>query len=224
MIVTDRAACDAVAARLEEATAAQVLHWAQQRFGDALVATASFEDQVLAHLVATHVPGTEVVFLDTQYHFAETWWLVDNLQRRLGTGLQLRVVHPDADVQPDDRWRQDPEGCCAVRKVEPLRRAVAGRRAWITGVRRIDGPTRADTPVVQWDQRWGLVKINPLAAWSDEHLARYAADHQLAAHPLAERGYASIGCWPCTRAVDPGQDRRAGRWAGSSKTECGLHQ
>jgi phosphoadenosine phosphosulfate reductase len=211
------------AARLDGAAAKEIVRWAAERFGSGLIATVSFEDAVLAHLVATHAPGTEVAFLDTHYHFAETWWLVDNLRRRLGDALKLAVIKPDPSVQPDDRWMTDTEGCCAVRKVEPLRRAVAGRTAWITGIRRVDGPTRAEAPVVQWDERWGLVKINPLAAWDDDDMAGYLLAHDLPRHPLAERGYPSIGCWPCTRPVAAGEDRRAGRWAGSAKTECGLH-
>ncbi len=226
-IAVDHDACRAEmaghATRLEGAPAGEILAWAQQRFGEGMVATVSFEDAVLAHLVASNAPGTEVAFLDTQYHFAETWWLVDNLRQRLGDAFRLAVIRPDASVQPDDRWMTDTEGCCGVRKVEPLRRAIAGRRAWITGIRRVDGPSRADAPVVQWDERWGVVKINPLVAWADEDMAGYLLAHDLPAHPLADRGYPSIGCWPCTKPVAEGEDRRAGRWAGSAKTECGLH-
>ncbi|MEZ5234726.1 MAG: phosphoadenylyl-sulfate reductase [Acidimicrobiia bacterium] len=217
------AALSAAAAHLEGARPAEVVAWAAERFGDGLVATASFEDAALAHLVAVNAPGTEIAFLDTQYHFAETFWLVDKLRERLGERFRLQVVRPAAGVVPDDRWQHDVEGCCAVRKVEPLQRAIAGRTAWITGIRRVDGPTRADAPVLSWDERWGLVKINPIVAWDDDDLAGYLLAHDLPRHPLADRGYPSIGCWPCTRPVAAGEDRRAGRWAGSQKTECGLH-
>jgi len=124
---------------------------------------------------------------------------------------------------PDNRWQTDIEGCCHVRKVEPLNRAVAGKQAWITGIRRADGPTRANAPVAAYDLGRGLVKVNPLAAFTDDDMALYLQLHELPAHPLADKGYASIGCWPCTRPVAPGEDKRAGRWSGAAKTECGLH-
>jgi len=117
----------------------------------------------------------------------------------------------------------DVESCCHRRKVEPLQRALSGKAAWITGIRRVDGPTRADAPVVAFDATRDIVKINPLAAWSDGDLASYVIEHQLPVNPLTERGYPSIGCWPCTRPVAPGEDKRAGRWSGQAKTECGLH-
>jgi phosphoadenosine phosphosulfate reductase len=201
--------------------AAGIVAWAGRIFGSGLVLTASFEDPVLVHLVATHAPGTPIVVLDTQYLFAETKWLIDNLHRRLK--FPLEVFEPAADVVPDDQWQFDVEGCCARRKVEPLARALSGRSGWITGIRRIDGPTRADTPIVQFDAARDITKINPLAAWSDERLEQYIVDHALPRNPLTERGYPSIGCWPCTRPVAPGEDKRAGRWSGHNKTECGLH-
>ena len=201
---------------------ADVLRWAADQFGTAgLVVTASFEDAVLVHLAATAVPGIEIVLLDTQYLFAETQWLVDEMQRRFD--INLTVVRPLPDVVPDNRWQTDMEGCCQVRKVEPLARAIAGRQAWVTGVRRADGPTRANAPIAAYDIGRGLVKINPLATWTDDDMALYAQLNELPSHPLADKGYASIGCWPCTRPVAPGEDKRAGRWSGSAKTECGLH-
>lgn len=218
-----RALVAEAAGALEGADPRHIVAWAAEQFGAGLIATVSFEDAALAHVVATGAPGTEIAFLDTQYHFAETWWLVDKLRERLGDAFNLLVIQPEAAVVPDDRWMSDIEGCCAVRKVEPLRRAIAGRSAWITGIRRVDGPSRADAPVLQWDERWGVVKINPLVAWDDDDLAGYLLAHDLPRHPLADRGYASIGCWPCTRPVALGEDKRAGRWSGSAKTECGLH-
>jgi len=207
---------------LDDLQPADVLRWAHQQFGlDGLVVTASFEDAVLVHAAATAVPGIDIVLLDTQYLFAETEWFAEELRKRLD--LNLRIVHPLPDVQPDNLWQTDIEGCCQVRKVEPLARAIAGKQAWITGVRRADGPTRANAPVAAYDIGRGLVKINPLATYSDDDMALYTQLHELPTHPLTDKGYASIGCWPCTRPVAPGEDKRAGRWAGAAKTECGLH-
>ncbi|MCU1396495.1 MAG: cysH [Ilumatobacteraceae bacterium] len=207
---------------LETGQPADTLRWAADRFGvDGLVVTASFEDAVLVHVAATAVPGIEIVLLDTQYLFAETKWLVDELTKKLD--LNLRIVNPLPHVQPDNLWQTDMEGCCAIRKVEPLNRSLEGKRAWITGVRRADGPTRANASVGSFDIGRNIVKLNPLAAYTDDDMALYAQLHELPANPLTERGYPSIGCWPCTRPVAPGEDKRGGRWAGSAKTECGLH-
>ncbi len=209
-------------ASLETGQPADTLRWAAEQFGvDGLVVTASFEDAVLVHVAATAVPGIEIVLLDTQYLFAETKWLVDELTRTLD--LNLRIVHPLPSVQPDNLWQTDMEGCCAIRKVEPLNRSLEAKRAWVTGVRRADGPTRANAPVASYDIGRNIVKLNPLAAYTDDDMALYAQLHELPANPLTERGYPSIGCWPCTRPVAPGEDKRGGRWAGSAKTECGLH-
>lgn len=208
----------------ESSWAGDIVRWAAETYGAGLVATASFEDAVLPHLVATAAPGTEVAFLDTQYHFAETWWLVEEVRVGLGERLNLTIERPLPDVRPDNLWQQDVEACCARRKVEPLQRVLGKHTAWITGIRRVDGPTRADAPIVSWDERFEVVKINPLATWSDEDLRTYVSVNELPQHPLRDKGdYPSIGCWPCTRPVAPGEDRRAGRWAGSAKTECGLH-
>ena len=207
---------------LETGQPADTLRWAANEFGvDGLVVTASFEDAVLVHIAATAVPGIEIVLLDTQYLFAETKWLVDELTKSLD--LNLRIVNPLPHVQPDNLWQTDTEGCCAIRKVEPLNRSLEGKKAWVTGVRRVDGPTRANTPVGTFDIGRNIVKLNPLAAYTDDDMALYAQLYDLPANPLSERGYPSIGCWPCTRPVAPGEDKRAGRSSGSAKTECGLH-
>ncbi len=203
----------------ETQPASEVVRWARERFGDGLVMAASFQDCVLVDVAVQVAPEIEVVFLDTQYHFAETLWYVEQVRERYD--LNLTVVSPAVD--PDDRWLTDTDGGCALRKVEPLARALEGRTAWMTGLRRADSPTRATTPIVGFDVGRGLVKVNPLAAWSDGDVEGYIRDHELLVHPLAHRGYASIGCWPCTRPVADGDDPRAGRWAGSDKTECGLH-
>lgn len=197
----------------------QVIEWAHERFDDGLVLAASFQDCVLIDIATAVVPDIEVVFLDTQYHFAETLWYVDQVRRRYS--LNLTVVEPL--TKPDNRWQDDVDACCGARKVEPLARALAGKDAWMSGLKRDDGPTRADTPVVHWDHRRGLVKINPLATWTDADVEGYARDRDLPRHPLRDKGYPSIGCWPCTDPVAPGDDPRAGRWAGSGKTECGIN-
>ncbi|MGH9164182.1 MAG: phosphoadenylyl-sulfate reductase [Acidimicrobiales bacterium] len=204
---------------LETAPAGAVVAWAHERFGDGLVLAASFQDCVLIDIATKAAPGIEVIFLDTQYHFAETLWFVDQVRRRYD--LNLTVTTPA--VEPDDRWQRDVASCCNVRKVEPLAAALAGKTAWMTALRRVEAPTRANAPVVSYDAARDLVKLNPLATWTDGDVAGYITDHDLPVHPLAERGYPSIGCWPCTRPVALGEDPRAGRWSGSSKTECGLH-
>ncbi|MGZ4702601.1 MAG: phosphoadenylyl-sulfate reductase [Ilumatobacteraceae bacterium] len=209
-------------ADVEQLHPTEVLRWAFETYGVANVAvTSSFEDAVLVHLAVSVDPAADIVLLDTQYLFAETWWLVEQMQNRFG--VNVRVVSPQPDVQRDNLWQTDVEACCAVRKVEPLARALGGKAAWVTGVRRVDGPTRANTPVASYDINRNLVKINPLAAWTDADMALYAEINDLPANPLSARGYPSIGCWPCTRPVAEGEDRRGGRWSGGAKTECGLH-
>ena len=207
------------AAALEGAPAEDIVAWSVDRFGQGLVLASSFQDCVLLDVALGVAPALQVVFLDTQYHFPETLEYMDEVRRRYD--MDLRIVRPR--VAPDERWRFDLDSCCAVRKIEPLDRALTGRSAWMSGLRRSDTASRADTPVVGVDERRGLVKLNPLAGWSDADVERYAREHDLPEHPLAARGYASVGCWPCTRPVAPGEDARAGRWEGTEKTECGLH-
>ena len=208
--------------RFESAGAEEILGWVASRFGEQAVYTCSFEDAVLVDLIARTAPMIPVVLLDTQYLFAETLWFIEEIRRRYN--VDVRVVQPDVSVVPDNRWQADTETCCHLRKVEPLARALYGRAAWITGVRRADGASRATAPIVAWDPVRDLVKLNPLATWSDADVATYTLVHELPIHPLVDKGYLSIGCWPCTRPVAPGEDRRAGRWAGLAKTECGLHR
>ncbi len=209
-------------ANVEQLHPTEVLRWAFDTYGVGNVAvTSSFEDAVLVHVAVSVDPAADIVLLDTQYLFAETWWLVEQMQNRFG--VNVRVMSPRPDVQRDNLWQTDVEACCAVRKVEPLARALGDKAAWVTGVRRVDGPTRANTPVASYDINRNLVKINPLATWTDADMALYAELNDLPANPLSARGYPSIGCWPCTRPVAEGEDRRGGRWSGSTKTECGLH-
>ena len=210
---------EAQSAEFETASPGEVLSWAVERFNGDVVVASSFEDPVLVHLAVTAKPDIEILLLDTQYLFAETLWYVEELRARLD--LNLRVMEPL--VEPDSRWQIDVGECCQMRKVEPLNRGLAGHAAWATGLKRADAPTRAAAPIVSWDAARNMVKLNPLATWTAEDMAAYAELHHLPANPLAERGYPSIGCWPCTRPVAPGEDPRSGRWAGSQKTECGLH-
>ena len=210
-----------VAKELEGAHPGEIVRWAYERHSDGLVVTSSFGDAILAHVASSAVPGIEIVLLDTQYLFAETHWYAEQLRRRFD--INLRVVRPDENVIADDLWQTDTTACCRIRKVEPLERLLADRTAWVTGLRRSDSPSRRSTPVVSWDIGRSVVKVNPLATLSDEDVALYTQLFDLPANPLTDRGYPSIGCWPCTQPADPSDDARAGRWAGSTKTECGLH-
>lgn len=207
---------------LETAHPADIIRWTAEAHGvDRVVVTTSFSDAVLSHLVATSVPELEIVLLDTQYLFAETEWYAEQLTRRFD--LRLRVVHPDPSVDRDDLWQTDPDACCRLRKVEPLDRVLSGKSAWITGVRRADSATRANARVAALDPTRNIVKVNPIVAWSDSEVELYQDLFELPRHPLTDRGYPSIGCWPCTAPVGAGDDPRSGRWTGSAKTECGLH-
>jgi phosphoadenosine phosphosulfate reductase len=202
----------------ETAPAGKVVRWAVDTFGTGLVLAASFEDIVLIDLTTKCAPGIEVVFLDTEAHFPETLAFVDEVRARYDLNLTVTKPGPEAAAHPCGSTQ-----CCQFRKVEPLRRAIAGKAAWLTSLKRTDGPTRADAPIVSWDAAFGLVKVNPLATWTGDDVASYLADHALPAHPLVARGYLSIGCAPTTRPVAEGEDARAGRWAGLDKAECGLH-
>ena len=200
--------------------AIETIRWAHATFEGRLCVTASFGDATLAHVANTAVPGIEITLLDTGYLFAETEWFADHLATRFD--LNLQIIRPDPDLERDV-WQTDTTACCHARKVEPLNRALAGKSAWITGLRRADSPSRRTTPVVHDDLLKGVTKVNPLAAWTDDEVSAYALAHDLPAHPLADRDYQSIGCWPCTRPVTAGDDARSGRWSGTEKTECGLH-
>jgi phosphoadenosine phosphosulfate reductase len=202
----------------ESAPASAVIRWAAETFDDSMVVAASFEDIVLIDLVTKVRPGIEVVFLDTEAHFPETLSFVEDVRARYELNLTVTKPGPDAAAHPCGTAQ-----CCQFRKVEPLRRAIAGKRAWMTSLKRADGPTRADAPIVSWDASFGLVKVNPLATWTDDDITSYLADHALPVHPLVSRGYRSIGCAPTTRPVAEGEDPRSGRWSGLDKSECGLH-
>jgi phosphoadenosine phosphosulfate reductase len=205
-------------AAFERSSAEEIVRWAADTFGDGLCLTTSLTDAVLVDLAARVAPGVEVIFLDTQYHFPETLATLETVRTRYP--VRVNVRRPDRPL--DDLWRTDPEGCCDVRKVVPLDEALAGKTAWMSGLRRADSVERASTPIVERDRR-GLVKVNPIATWTDDDVALYIQLHDIPVNPLVHRGYPSVGCWPCTRAVAEGDDKRAGRWAGTAKTECGLH-
>lgn len=213
-LAAELAAADAA---LSGAPAEEAIAWAYERFGDGVLLTSSFQDCVLVHLATSVRSPLEVVFLDTGFHFPETLEYLVEVQDR----FDLEVVVLDTGLPPTESPCGSPD-CCARRKVEPLEAALAGRSAWLTGVKRVDTPERAAAPVVGFDQAKGVVKVNPLAAWSEADVETYAAANDLPRHPLNARGYRSIGCAPTTRAVAPGEDPRAGRFDGT-KTECGLH-
>ena len=213
---------------LEGAPAEEIMRWAVQTFGTRFVVASSMQDAVLVHLAAQVAPGVDVLFLDTGYHFAETIGTRDAAAATYDVNLitvtpRQTVAEQDGEYGPKLHDR-NPDLCCALRKVEPLERGLAGYDAWATGVRRVDAPTRAGTPVVSYDPQRGKVKVAPMAAWSDADVDSYIAEHGVLINPLLTAGYPSIGCAPCTRAVAAGEDPRSGRWAGFIKTECGLHQ
>ncbi|MFJ2648268.1 phosphoadenylyl-sulfate reductase [Streptomyces sp. NPDC087420] len=212
---------------LEDASATEILRWAADTFGDTFCVTSSMEDAVVAHLASTVLPGVDVVFLDTGYHFPETIGTRDAVDAVMDVNVitltpRQSVAEQDAQYGPELHDR-DPDLCCSLRKVKPLEEGLTGYAAWATGLRRDESPTRANTPVVGWDERRGKVKVSPIARWSQEDVDRYVAEHGVLTNPLLMDGYASVGCAPCTRRVLEGEDARAGRWAGRGKTECGLH-
>ena len=214
-IEDEMAACSA---SFETEPASAVIGWAVERFGTRLALSCSFQDAVIIDLAVRADPAIEVVFLDTGAHFPETLEYVETVRDRYD--LNLRIAQP---VEGAEQWPCGTAQCCEFRKVLPLKRALAGKEAWMTGLKRSDAPTRRDAPIVAFDENWGMVKINPLATWTEQDVAGYAAEHGIPEHPLVAEGYLSIGCAPTTRPVIEGEDPRAGRWADSDKVECGLH-
>lgn len=211
----------------DEADAKTVIAWAVREFGDSIAVASSMSDAVLAHLISQQSRWVDVLFLDTGYHFAETIGTRDAVEQTVDVTIvdvrpELTVAGQDAKFGKD-LFARDAAACCRMRKVEPLHRALGGYEVWAAGVRRDDAPTRAKTPLVMFDEKNGLVKINPIAGWTLDDAVAYAGTHQVISNPLLDDGYPSIGCAPCTQRVAPGEDARAGRWAGQDKTECGLH-
>ena len=204
-----------------------VLRWAGDTFGDDFAITSSMADGLLAHLASTAIPGVNVIFLDTGYHIAETIGTRDWITSVLPVTL-VNVQPAQSVAEQDDEFgprlfERDPDLCCSLRKVQPLAETLSGYVAWGSGIRRDESPSRAGTRLVDWDAKREMIKVNPLAAWTQADVDAYVAEHQVPVNPLVELGFASIGCAPCTRPVAPGEDARAGRWAGRSKTECGIH-
>jgi phosphoadenosine phosphosulfate reductase len=184
-------------------------------------------DAVLMHVASKVAPGIDVVFLDTGYHFAETIGTRDAVEATLPVNVvnvtpEQSVAEQDA-AYGKDLFNRDPDLCCALRKVQPLTETLSGYDAWATGLRRAENHTRVIAPVVGWDEKKAKVKVSPLARWTDDDVERYIAENNVLVNPLRYDGYPSIGCWPCTRRVAPGEDPRSGRWAGTGKTECGIN-
>ncbi|MET7508067.1 phosphoadenylyl-sulfate reductase [Streptomyces albidoflavus] len=222
-----RALAERAGAELEEAPALEIVRWAADTFGERFCVTSSMEDAVVAHLASRVRPGVDVVFLDTGYHFPETIGTRDAVEAVLDVNVltltpRQSVAEQDAEYGPKLHDR-DPDLCCALRKVKPLEEGLSGYAAWATGLRRDESPTRANTPVVGWDGRRRKVKVSPIARWTQDDVDAYVARYGVLTNPLLTDGYASVGCAPCTRRVAAGEDARAGRWAGTGKTECGLH-
>jgi phosphoadenosine phosphosulfate reductase len=211
---------------LEDASAVEIMRWAHDSFGSGLVVTSSMADTVMVHLAEQVAPGIDVVFLDTGYHFVETIGTRDAVQAVHNVNV-INVTAEQTVAEQDATWGKNlfatnPDQCCALRKVAPLSRALEPYAAWATGLRRADSRSRRHTPVVSWDARRNLVKVAPIASWSDADVADYIERNGLMVNPLLDDGYSSIGCEPCTlRSAGP--DARSGRWAGLAKTECGIH-
>lgn len=214
---------------LESATPEAILRWGTERFGDRLTMATAFgpEGMVIVEILSRVAPRTHIFNLDTGYQFAETLELRERVRQRYG--MEIELARAEQTVEEYERshggpmYQVDPNQCCHDRKIVVLRRAITGKVAWITAIRRDQSPDRAQAPIVGWDRKFGLVKINPLANWSKSLVWKHITDHDVPYNPLHDQGYTSIGCWPCTRAVLLGEDERAGRWSGTAKTECGLH-
>ncbi len=209
---------DEAAVRLDEAEPVEIIEWAVNRFPGKIALAASFQDAALVDMAVGVDRDIEVIFLDTGFHFPETLAYVERLRSRYD--LNLVVTHPDV---PLDEFPCGSSRCCELRKVVPLAKALSGRSAWVTGLKRVDTPERAGAAVIAWDPSRNMVKVNPLAAWDDDDVDAYVAARDLPRHPLNYVGYVSIGCAPTTVPVPEGHHPREGRWAGTGKTECGLH-
>ncbi|GAB2461696.1 adenylyl/phosphoadenylyl-sulfate reductase [Jatrophihabitans fulvus] len=212
---------------LEGASAIEILTWADDTFGSSWAVASSMADAVVPSLAAKVREGVDILFLDTGYHFAETVGTRDAVAASLP--VNVISIEPAQTVEQQDAsfgarlYERNPDQCCALRKVMPLRKTLKGYKAWASGLRRDEAPTRAGTKVVVWDDGRGMVKLNPIAAWTQDDVDRYIAENGVLVNPLLFDGYGSVGCAPCTRRLKPGEDARAGRWSGSNKIECGIH-
>jgi phosphoadenosine phosphosulfate reductase len=215
--------------RLESAEPEEILRWAAERFGTRFTIATAFgpEGMVLIHMLAEVAPQTPIFNLDTGYQFQETLELREEVNRRYGIEVELKRAA--TSVEEYERanggavYRTNPDQCCFHRKVQVLEKAVIGKEAWASAIRRDQSPDRANAPIVGWDKKFSLVKVSPLANWTKQKVWAFITKHHVPYNPLHDQGYTSIGCWPCTRAVGIGEDERAGRWSGFAKTECGLH-
>jgi phosphoadenosine phosphosulfate reductase len=225
------------AAELKGASAADLLRWTEENFGGVngprggatcnYIVASNMQDAVLVDLAAKVRPGVPVLFLDTGYHFVETIGTRDAVEsvydiRVLNLTAEHTVAEQD-ELLGKDLFARNPGECCRLRKVVPLGKTLSGYSAWVTGIRRVEAPTRANAPLVSFDEAFKLVKVNPLAAWTDEDMQNYITEHDVLVNPLVYEGYPSIGCAPCTAKPVDGADSRSGRWQGLAKTECGLH-
>jgi phosphoadenosine phosphosulfate reductase len=212
---------------LEGASALDILRWADEQFGSGWAVASSMADAVVPSLAAQVRPGVDILFLDTGYHFAETIGTRDAVAATLP--VTVRTLTAKQTVAQQDAsfgarlYERNPDQCCALRKVLPLRAALKDYVAWASGLRRDEAETRRAVKVVEWDEQRSMVKLNPIATWTQDDVDRYIAENGVLVNPLLSDGYGSIGCWPCTRRLKPGEDARAGRWSGTNKVECGLH-
>jgi phosphoadenosine phosphosulfate reductase len=212
---------------LEGAPALDILRWAEEQFGSKWCIASSMGDAVLPHLATQVRPGVDVLFLDTGYHFAETIGTRDAVAATMP--VNVITLTPKRTVAEQDAsfgarlYERNPDQCCALRKVMPLRDGLANYVAWASGLRRDEASTRTGAKVVEWDGKRNMVKLNPMATWTQDDVDNYIEQNQILVNPLLFDGYPSVGCAPCTRRVAAGEDPRSGRWAGLSKTECGLH-
>ena len=218
-----------VSASLETSPPSEILRWAVEAYHPRLTMATAFgpEGCAIIAMLAEIEPSIRVFNLDTGYQFPETLELRERIRERYGIAVEL-VAPAETVSEMEGRlggpiYATNPEECCRTRKVEPLRGAVKGFDAWISAIRRDQTPNRARAGIVEWDAKFGLVKVNPLANWSNSDVWRYLVENDVPYNPLHDRGYRSIGCWPCTRAVGANEDDRAGRWSGSARQECGLH-
>jgi len=222
-----RTLAEQAAEDLADAPAEEVIRWAVDTFGERICITSSMTDAVIIHLASAIAPGIEVIFLDTGYHFAETIGTRDAVAavypvRLINVIPSRTVAEQNAELGPR-LFGRNPDLCCYLRKVEPLERALQGYDAWITGVRRDETSNRRRTKVVEWDDRREMVKVNPIVSWSQKQVDDFITEQGVLVNPLVYDGYPSIGCATCTARVEPGADPRSGRWAGTGKTECGIH-
>ena len=218
----------AASRELEDSTPAAILQWASEHIPRLTFATGfGAEGCVIIDLIGRHKLPIDVFTLDTGLLFPETYALWRALEAKYG--ITIRGVTPEQTVEQQAAahgnalWAREPDRCCELRKVQPLTRALSGFAAWVTAIRRDQTPERATAQIVESDRKFGLLKINPLVAWSNDDVWGYLYANDVPTNPLHERGYPSIGCQPCTSAVVPGENLRAGRWRGTNKNECGLH-